>query len=123
MQNPNPCPHCGCTPPRTYRRTIHKEMANFMKRLATFGVGVPVDIRRQVMPNAAKACTDASYLVHWGMVEKPKRGVYSLTLTGQRFLEGNLMTDKYLHMRGGQVVDKSGMMMIFDVKGFDERTL
>ena len=116
-----PCPHCGHVV-KTYRRTIHNEMARFMVLLAHKGVGEIVDIRR-AMPSASKATSDSSYLVHWDFVTRPKRGLYSLTHKGLSFLQGDSSAIRYIYLREGVVVGTEGKIKISDVKGFDVNTV
>lgn len=116
-----PCWACGHTR-RTYKRTIHREMVKFMRVLATAGVGKVVDIRK-AMPGASKASTDASYLVHWGFVEKPRHGCYALTPSGLMFLNEGGRTSKYIYLRNNKVVGFSGVLRVSDVKGFDRDDL
>ncbi len=96
------CPSCGHTS-HTYKRYLHKEMALFLEALNHAGGKAH---SRQIIQGATKSSTDASYLVHWGFVRKPGKGIYEITPKGLRFLCG-CAASEYILMKDGELVGRS----------------
>ncbi len=64
------CPCCGRLV-KLYKRRFHAEMAAFLTKLVAAWRTVPrYYAPREFDRSTAKASTDASYLVHWGLIEK-----------------------------------------------------
>lgn len=98
------CPCCGRFV-KVYRRRLHAEMARFMIRLYRLDRIGPGDYlgalrwhsTREVLGDRGgnKASTDATYLVHWGLVERSDAenaagapaGMLRLTPLGVAFVE------------------------------------
>lgn len=93
------CGFCGHVT-RAYKRRIHKEMVRFLDRLAA--VGGHATSRSLI--GGTKASTDASYLVLWGLVRRPKRGEYELTLDGWAFVKGLSSAPAFAVVRGMRAV-------------------
>lgn len=108
------CPCCGqlC---RVYRRRLHAEMALNLLRLvvehAKRGSGAYLHVREFVRggAQAGKASTDASYLVHWGLVEREpeSRGLYRPTEAGVAFVRGELAVPSHLSIYNNRRVGQS----------------
>ena len=86
------CPTCGHRR-RFYRRTIHHEMLTFLRAVAAQRGWI--HSRQIIGKKAPKASSDASYLVHWKLVEKGGTGMYRATKRGRDFLAGVLMGTNY----------------------------
>jgi len=95
------CPCCGRFV-RVYRRRLHAEMARFLILLYRLDRVIPADYHawhstREALGDRGgnKASTDATYLVHWGLVERAKAeniagapaGSFRLTPLGVAFVE------------------------------------
>jgi len=92
------CPCCGRFV-RVYRRRLHAEMARFMIRLYRLDcrTGVQWHSTREVLGDRGgnKASTDATYLIHWGLIERSDAentagapaGMLRLTPLGVAFVE------------------------------------
>jgi len=108
------CPCCGqlC---RVYRRRLHAEMALNLLRLVVEhtkrGAGAFLHVREFVRggAQAGKASTDASYLVHWGLIErKPEhRGAYRPTSDGIAFVRGELAVPSHVSIYDNRRVGQS----------------
>ncbi len=83
------CPCCGRLVKR-YRRIMHAEMGAFLCRLYVADRRLPGGAFhvRDLNPATAKSSTDASYLVHWGLLERTDlAGFYRITRQGRQFVE------------------------------------
>ena len=100
------CPCCNRYVKR-YKRKIHTEMAKFLCKLYLANRGAPGHWfnTRDFDRFTAKASTDASYLVHWGLVEtlKDKVGYYRITPSGCAFVEGRITVPQRVHILCGEV--------------------
>ncbi len=84
------CPCCGQIV-KLYPRKLHDRMAAFLCALVRIWKAEKdnawIHIRR--INTGEKASTDASYLVHWGLVER-ESGMYRPTKKGVRFAMGKI---------------------------------
>lgn len=100
------CPCCNRYVKR-YRRKLHAEMSSFLCKLyrADRNAAVTGGLfdARDFEPFTAKASTDATYLVHWGLLLNPKTGCYSITQKGKDFVEGRIRVPLKIHMLCGDL--------------------
>ncbi len=108
------CPVCE-RETQIYRRRLHAEMALNLLRLVMEAARRPagdyLHVRMFVRGgrSAGKASTDASYLVHWGLVERhPKqRGCYRPTPNGVLFAKGEIAVPSHLSLYDNRRVGAS----------------
>jgi hypothetical protein len=79
------CPACGANS-KIYRRVFHAAMGRFLVRLVNASAEGEFLESREFLPSGEKASSDASYLVHWKLVERPEVGLYRATKLGRRFV-------------------------------------
>ena len=100
------CPCCNRYVKR-YKRKLHAEMASFLCRLYRADRNAVADGHifdaREFEPFTAKASTDATYLVHWGLLTTPKTGCYKITQKGKAFVEGRIRVPLRIHMLCGDL--------------------
>jgi len=85
------CPCCGQIV-KLYPRKLHSKMAAFLCSLVHFSRKKIADgwVHIRKINIGEKASTDASYLVHWGLVERDNKGSYRPTKNGKAFARGKL---------------------------------
>lgn len=102
------------------QRTIHRAMAEFLAALLPHYDQHPGRFvhSREVIPDAEKASTDASYLVHWGLVERRGRGMYRATASGVAWVrEPGRTVPRYAAISNNRVLGWSGTMIYQDALG------
>ena len=72
-----------------------------LEYLNCYGSGTPVMIANETGLHNNYVTAKARKLEEYGLVERPSRGFYTLTETGEKYLEGDLDADD-LEPRGNQ---------------------
>lgn len=113
---------------KIYRRKLHREMATFLIRLVTrYQLTRGWTHARELdAVGTRKSSTDASYLVHWGLLERQGRGEYKPTYEGIEFAMNRLRVSKYVHLRNNKPEAFSGpLISVVDALGspFDYQEL
>jgi hypothetical protein len=96
------CPCCG-QHAQMYKRRVSRETADFLARLVALWLQEPRWYHtREVRPSGVKASTDASHLVHWGLLETTfadrlarLRGNYRPTEKGVAFVQKRILVPAY----------------------------
>lgn len=115
------CPCCGRFQKR-YNRKLHAEMTSFLQRLVElYKEGREWIHVRHLRPRGAKASTDGSYLVWWGLVEPQMRdngtrrdGYYRPTQDGIDFVDGKIKVPSYIQLYNQELVGQSGTFISID---------
>ena len=100
--NTENCGSCGSTV-NTFRHFMNHTLVEFLEHLPHDGSARSV---REIYRGSLKASPDAGYLIHWGMVERVKRGYYKITDKGIDFLNGSL-AHEWIDVRLGEIIGKS----------------
>jgi hypothetical protein len=98
---------------KVYKRRIHREMALFLMRLVEAWEKEPRWYHtRDFNPTPPKSSTDASYLVHWGLVEcrEGEAGWYRPTEAGIEYAHGRLKVPSWIRMLNNVLLEKSAEM-------------
>jgi hypothetical protein len=102
-----PCDCCGRLV-KVYPRSLNSGMARFLLLLVMAYKKYPrFYSTRDLMPRDNKACSDGTYLVHWGLIEKSDgtnsamapAGSYRPTEKGLRFAHGLERVPSHAHVR------------------------
>ena len=106
------CPCCSRFAKR-YRRKLHAEMGRYLVNVYKRDqFGTEWIHIREIMPGVVKASTDASYLVHYGLIEcrgsEGGAGWYRTTPFGREFVEGKRMAKSHFFVYGGESQGFSG---------------
>lgn len=117
------CPCCGRFV-KVYRRRLHAEMARFMirlYRLDRFGPGDYLGVAgwhstREVLGDRGgnKASTDATYLTHWGLIERSDgenaagapAGMLRLTPHGVAFVERRATASSHVALLNNELLPR-----------------
>lgn len=100
------CPCCNRLV-KVYPRKLNSNMARFLILLVREYKKYPRYYKtRELYPKDNKACSDGSYLVHWGLVDKADRsnqamapaGTYRPTEKGLRFAHGLERVPSHAHV-------------------------
>jgi hypothetical protein len=110
------CPCCGRFL-KVYRRRLHAEMARFLIRLYGLNRLNPGRVWRSTREvlgarGGNKASTDATYLVHWGLVERAPAenpagapaGSFRLTPLGVAFVEARATVPSHVSLLNNEPV-------------------
>jgi len=122
------CPCCGRLV-KLYKRKLHAEMARFLTKLVNAYQREPrYYSTRELLPHAAKAATDGSFLIHWGLIEKlqsknksgAKAGMYRPTTEGIEFAQNRRAVASHIFLLVNKFQGFSGSTtFISDVEGFN----
>lgn len=113
------CDHCGKAT-ITYRRWLHLEMVEFLIRLYNLSEDRSRRYKDLIVPSkdiirgGAKKSTDATYLVHWGLLIKAGRGRWIITEKGKEFVLGQISVPEWIDLREGRLVGKSRTKVFID---------
>lgn len=110
------CPLCTRRV-KLYKRRLHRQMARFLERLYDYakGRGLFGTYRtRDFIPSGEKASTDASYLIHWGLIDHPSRGYYGITPKGIDWLNGKIKVRERAHILCGEKLGMFGPLISFE---------
>ena len=106
LEKGSDCPCCGRLV-KLYKRKLHAEMARFLTNLVNAYQKEPrYYSTRELLPGAAKAATDGSFLIHWGLIEKlqgknksgAKAGMYRPTADGIEFAHNRLAVASHIFL-------------------------
>ena len=105
---------CPCCRRRQflYKRTINAEMAVFLIKLVKAWRRRPRFYHTsELIRTTTKAATDASYLVHWGLLERGRHGQYRPTPAGLDFVHEQLKISAYVTLLNNEPQDWSSETM------------
>ena len=94
---------------KVYRRKLHREMATFLIHLVRQyrRTGEWTHVRDLDAAGTRKSSTDASYLVHWGLLERRGRGEYRPTEEGIDFVMDRIEVSRWVELRNNEPQDFS----------------
>lgn len=109
------CPCCGQLA-KTYRRALNANMARALIWLHRVGLRDGGYHRFQDAPADIVKSREGGKLAHWGLIEekpnddpdKRHSGAWRTTSLGDRFVQGQVLVEKYVHLYDNHVVGQSG---------------